>query len=233
MHTFKTTALALGAALLASALPAWAQSSTSGPGSASSTNGAGNANSARPATEQVIVPQVDRRPIKRPRYPSRDISVGLYGGTYATQNFGAAGVGGLRLAYHVTEDVFVDATLGQSKVSDEAFRQVLPGGIFVNKNEKLTYYNVSAGYNLLPGEVFFGQGMAKPVQGYILAGVGSTKFAGQRRQTVHAGFGLRLILGDGFALQADVRDHVFAVDLLGKRQTTQNLEVTAGLSFYF
>jgi outer membrane beta-barrel protein len=225
-HTFKTLAVSWGAALLAAAAPAQAQTNT---GTHSSTGSTG----AQPATEQVIVPQVDRRTIARPRYPSRDISVGVYGGTYATQNFGAAGVGGLRLAYHVTEDVFVDATLGQSKVSDEAFRLVLPGGIFVNKNEKLTYYNVSAGYNVLPGEVFFGQGTAKPMQGYILAGVGSTKFAGQRRQTVHAGFGLRLILGDGFALQADVRDHIFAVDLLGKRQTTQNLEATAGLSFYF
>jgi hypothetical protein len=36
-----------------------------------------------------------------------------------------------------------------------------------------------------------------------------------------------------FALQADVRDHVFSLDLLGKRQSTQNLEVTAGLTFFF
>jgi outer membrane beta-barrel protein len=221
VHHHQIPALILGAALLAGSLPAWAQGSAAG------------ASSARPASEQVIVPQVDRRSVQRPQYPSRDFSVGLYGGTYATQNFGAAGVGGLRLAYHVTEDVFVDATLGQSKVSDESFRQVLPGGIFVNKTEKLSYYNVSAGYNLLPGEVFFGQGTAKATQGYILAGVGSTKFAGQRRQTVHAGFGLRLVLKDWFALQADVRDHVFAVDLLGKRETTQNLEVTFGLSFFF
>lgn len=229
LHTLKTAALALGAALWATAVPASAQGS---PGGVGSPVNDGVANT-RPAAEQVIVPQVDRRPVKRPSYPSRDISVGLYGGLYATQNFGAAGVGGLRLAYHITEDVFVDATLGQSKVSDEAFRRVLPGGVFVNKNEKLSYYNVSAGYNLLPGEVFFGQTTARPMQGYILAGVGSTKFAGQRRQTVHAGFGLRLVLMDGFGLQADVRDHVFAVDLLGKRQTTQNLEVTTGLSVYF
>ncbi len=188
---------------------------------------------ARPATEQVIVPQVARREVKRPSYPSRDFALGLYGGTYATQNFGAAGVGGLRLAYHVSEDIFVDFTYGQSKVSDEAFRQVLPGGIFAGSTEKLTYYNVSAGYNLLPGEVFFGRSTAKATQGYILAGVGSTRFAGQKRQTLHAGFGLRLVLTDWFALQADVRDHVFSLDLLGKRQSTQNIEVTAGLTFFF
>jgi len=116
---------------------------------------------------------------------------------------------------------------------DENFRQVLPGGIFVNRTETLSYYSLSAGYNVLPGEVFFGRSTAKATQGYILAGVGSTDFAGQKRQTLHAGFGLRLILSDWFAMQADVRDHVFSLDLLGKRQSTQNLEVTAGFTLFF
>ena len=185
------------------------------------------------ATEQVIVPQVERRDVKRPKYPSNDFAFGLFAGTYATQNFGASTVSGLRVSYHVTEDIFVDATLGRTKVSDENFRQILPGGIFVNRSEKLSYYAVSAGYNVLPGEVFFGRNYAKATQGYILAGVGSTDFAGQKRQTLHAGFGLRLIVADWFSVQADVRDHIFTLDLLGRRQSTQNLEVTAGLTLFF
>jgi len=193
----------------------------------------GPAPSAASTAEQVIVPQVERRDVKRPKYPSNDFAFGLYAGTYATQNFGASTVSGLRVAYHVTEDIFVDATLGRTKVSDENFRQVLPGGIFVNRTERLSYYAVSAGYNVLPGEVFFGRNYAKATQGYILAGVGSTDFAGQKRQTFHAGFGLRLIVADWFSLQADVRDHIFTLDLLGRRQSTQNLEVTAGLTVFF
>ena len=213
-----TTLLALAglAALTAAAAPALAQT----PPAAST-------------AEQVIVPQVERRDVKRPKVPSNDFAVGLYAGTYATQNFGASTVSGLRVAYHVTEDIFVDATLGRTKVSDENFRQILPGGVFVNRTEKLGYYAVSAGYNVLPGEVFFGRNYAKATQGYILAGVGSTDFAGQKRQTFHAGFGMRLIVADWFSVQADVRDHVFTLDLLGRRQSTQNLEVTAGLTVFF
>ena len=218
MHDLKTATLST-LALLSAALAA--------PVSAQSTP------PSQPATEQIIVPQVERRVVKRPSYPSNDFAVGLFGGTYATQNFGAAAVSGLRLSYHVTEDIFVDATLGRSKVSDEAFRQVLPGGVFVNRSETLSYYAISAGYNLLPGEVFFGRNTAKATQGYILAGVGSTDFAGQKRQTIHVGLGMRLILADWLSVQADVRDHVFTLDLLGKRQSTQNLEVTAGLTFFF
>lgn len=215
--TFLLTTLVLMAAL-----PARAQSAAAPAGAAS-----------QPAAEQVIVPQVTRREVKRPQYPSSDFAVGLYGGVYATENFGSSGVTGLRVSYHVTEDIFFDGTYGQTKVSDEAFRQILPGGIFVNRTERLRYYGVSVGYNLLPGEVFFGRSTAKATQGYIVAGIGSTDFAGQKRQTVNYGFGLRLILADWFALQADVRDHVFSLDLLGRRKTTHNPEVTAGLTFYF
>ena len=183
--------------------------------------------------EQVIVPEVDRRPIKLPKFPSNDFELGTYVGTYATKNFGSSLVYGVRLGYHITEDVFVQAVYGQTKVSDESFRQILPGGIFVNPKEKLTYYNVSAGLNVLPGEVFFLKNRAFPSAMYIIGGIGSTNFNAQRRQTFNVGFGARVFLKDWVSLQVDMRDHIFSLDLLGKRQSTQNLEFTGGLSFYF
>lgn len=192
-----------------------------------------SAQTAPAAGNQPIDPQVQRREVQLPSYPSRDIAVGAFVGTYATQNFGASTVSGIRIGYHVTEDIFVDATFGQTKVSDENFRQILPGGIFVDRSEKLSYYAVSAGWNVLPGEVFFGRSRAKATQGYLIAGIGSTRFAGQKRQTVNVGFGLRLLWNDRLALQADVRDHMYSLDLLGKRQSTQNLEITGGLTLFF
>ena len=38
---------------------------------------------------------------------------------------------------------------------------------------------------------------------------------------------------DWMALQVDMRDHVYSLDLLGKRETTQNIELTGGLTFFF
>jgi outer membrane beta-barrel protein len=187
----------------------------------------------RADSNQAVVPEVERREVKLPKFPSNDIAVGLFAGTYATQNFGASPVVGLRLGYHVTEDWFVEGTAARSKVSDEAFRQVLPGGIFTDPHEKLTYVNFSAGYNLLPGEVFPTAKRAKATALYLIAGVGSTKFNEQRSQTVNFGLGGRLMLLDRAALQFDMRDHVFALDLLGKRQNTHNLELTGGFTWYF
>lgn len=213
-------------ALLLSALAAWlvpqaAQAQTEPPAEP------------KPANEQVIVPQVDRREVKLPKFPSNDIELGLFTGTYATQNFGTSSVSGVRLGYHVTEDVFVEGSFGRTTVSDEAVRSVLAAGILASPNEKLTYYNISAGYNLLPGEVFIGKNNAKASAVYLIGGIGSTNFAQRRRQTFNFGLGVRVFLADWAAVQVDMRDHIFTLDLLGKSERTQNLELSAGLTFFF
>ncbi len=39
---------------------------------------------AQAANEQVVVPQVDRRDVKPPRFPSNDFEVSLFAGSFAT-----------------------------------------------------------------------------------------------------------------------------------------------------
>jgi len=185
------------------------------------------------ANPPVIDPELDRRNVKVPHIPSNDFEVGLFTGTYASENFGSNIVGGLRLGYHITEDVFVEGVYAQTRISDEDFRQILPGGIFTSPKQTLRYYDLSAGYNILPGEIFLGRHIAKVTAVYLIAGLGSTEFANQRHLTVNAGTGLRLFLRDWVALQADMRDHVYSMDLLGTRKTTQNLEFSGGVTFFF
>ena len=215
----KHNKLLIAFAFAAAALPAFAQSTQAPPTS--------------PPSEPVVVPQVDRRDVKLPRYPSNDFELGAYTGAYATENFGTSWVYGARIGYHLTEDFFVQAVYAQTKVTDEAFRNILPGGIFESKTQKLNYYNLSVGYNILPGEVFLFSSRARPSQLYIIGGVGSTKFVDQRKPTYNFGFGFKVFLTDYASLQLDLRDHIFSLDLLGKNSTTQNLELTTGLSFYF
>lgn len=194
---------------------------------------AASAQSQQPANEQVIQPQVERRVVKLPKFPSKDFEFGLWAGTYATENFGASAVYGVRLGYHISEDIFVTAVYGRTEVSDQNFRQILPGGIFPQPKETLSYYNLSAGYNVLPGEVFLGRNIAKASALYVIGGIGSTSFLEQRKQTINFGLGLRVLLRDWAALQVDFRDHVFSLDLLGRRQNTHNLELSAGLTIFF
>jgi len=194
---------------------------------------AAGATSEKPANEQVIEPKVDRRELRIPHIPSNDFEFGPYAGIFNTENFGAARVLGVRAGYHVTEDIFVEAVYGQTRVSDQAFRQILPSGLFPKQLETLRYYNLSAGFNVLPGEVFFGRSTAKVSAIYLIAGVGSTQFLDQRHLTVNGGFGVRLFLATWAAVQMDLRDHVFALDLLGTRKSTQNVELTGGVTLFF
>jgi outer membrane beta-barrel protein len=110
---------------------------------------------------------------------------------------------------------------------------VLPGGIFATPKETLKYYNLSAGYNILPGEVFLGPNVAKASAVYVIAGIGSTDFITQKKQTINFGLGMRVLVRDRFSVQVDIRDHVYSLDLLGENTSTNNVEFTAGLSWFF
>jgi len=183
--------------------------------------------------ESVVVPQVDRRDIKLPKFPSNDFEVGLFGGMYSAQNFGSSVAGGFRATYHITEDFFVEGSAGRTKVSDEAFRRILPGGIFTDNQETLIYSNFNVGMNVLPGEVFLWRDIAMPSQVFIVAGGGSTRFNGQRMKTIDFGVGVKVYVFDWLAVRVDMRDNIYTLDLLGKRDSTHNIELNAGLSFLF
>ena len=222
VHPARAAALIAATAACLMAAPAFGQGQT--PGSAPATP---------PAGDPVVVPQVDRRDVSPPRFPSNDFEVGAFVGTYAAQNFGSSVVYGVRLGYAITEDFFVQANYGSTQVSDTLFRQILPGGIFASDSERLSYYNLLLGYNVLPGEVFIGAKRALASALYVVGGIGSTDFNDQSSQTITIGLGARVFLKDSFSLQVDVRDHIYSLDLLGKSESTQNLELTIGFSFFF
>lgn len=182
------------------------------------------------AGPQVVEPQVARRELKLPKYPSRDFDIGLFTGTYALENFGNHTVSGLRLGYHITEDFFAVGQYGRTETND--FGKPVLAGEFI-KDRRLIYYTLGVGYNVLPGEIFLGRSSAKLSQGYLLFGAGTTKYNLQRKQTIDLGFGLRVLWNQRLAFQFEMREHRFALDLLGDRVSTRNPEITLGTSVIF
>jgi outer membrane beta-barrel protein len=181
---------------------------------------------------QVIDPAVERREIKEPAIDREDFELSGFVGMMNIEDFGSDPVYGLRIAYHVTEGFFVEATAGQSEAGLTSF-EVLSGGALLFEDRTLTYYNLNLGYNVLPGEVFIGEGRAYNTNFYLIAGLGSTRFAEDDRFTVNFGAGFRILLTDSFAVHADFRDHLFDIDILGREKTTHNLEATIGVSVFF
>jgi outer membrane beta-barrel protein len=199
-----------------------------------STPSATAAQSPDEAPPRVVEPEVARREIKVPKIRSSNIELGLYYGELSIEDFGAHPVSGITAAYHITEDFFFQAEAGRAKAGRTSF-EVLNGGIqlLTDSERQFTYYDLSLGYNFLPGEAFLGRGVAMTSAFYLLGGFGGTDFAGDTKFTVNFGAGYRVVPIDWMAVHVTVQDRVFETSLLGTTKLTNNLEARLGVTVFF
>lgn len=183
---------------------------------------------------QVIQPAIHRRKIDVDAIDAENFEIGGYAGLLSTEDFGANAVIGVRAAYHISEYFFVEAAYGTSDTTETSYERLSGGAkLLTPEDRKLTYYNISLGYNLLPGEAFLGDGLAFNTALYVIGGAGMTKFAADNRFTFNFGVGYRFLTTDWLAVHFDVRDHIFEIDLLGVNKMTHNLEMHAGATVFF
>ena len=184
-------------------------------------------------SEQIILPELERREIKQAAIDTEDFEIGIFAGALSIEDFGVNAVIGARMAYHVTEDIFTELTIGGTKASETSFEQLLGNIVLLTDDDRYyTYYNISLGYNLFHGESFFGK-RAYNSDLYVIGGVGNTNFANDDNFTWTIGLGYRFIPNDWYAIHFDVRDHIFNSDILGADKQTHNLELHAGITFFF
>lgn len=183
--------------------------------------------------DQIITPDLERRTITEDKLDSEDWEIGIYTGVMSIEDFGSNSVTGLRAAYHITEDFFIEANYGQTKAGDTSAELLLGGGIVLLSDRDYEYYNVSIGWNLLPGEVFLGENTAFNTAFYVMLGLGNTELNGLEEFTYTIAGGLRFYATDSIAIHATIKDHLYDSDLLGKTKTVNNLEGTIGVSIYF
>ena len=182
----------------------------------------------------VIEPDVERRDIEVPRIDTEDFEVGILAGQISVEDFGVNTVAGGRFAYHVTEGFFVELAAGRADTELTSFERLSGAAQLLTEDEReYSYYNVSLGYNIFPGEHFIGKNRTMNTQTYVIGGVGKTTFAGDDRFTINFGLGMRLMPLDWLAVHGDIRDHVFDIDLLGQEKTSHNFEATLGVTFFF
>ena len=186
------------------------------------------------SSEQAVEPQLERRELTEADIDSENIEAGIFVGVMNVEDFGTNLVYGARMAFHFTEDFFAEGAYGRTDTDQTSFEKLSGGAKLLSDSDRqLEYYNISLGYNILPGEVFIGSDHAFNSALYLIAGVGSTEFAGDSNFTINAGVGFRLLMNDWAALRLDFRDHIFESDVLGSNKTMHNLEGTAGLTFFF
>lgn len=186
------------------------------------------------APPRVIEPEVARRRIKVPHIRSSNVELGLNYGALSIEDFGTHPVYGVTAGYHITEDFFFQAEVGRSRGGRTSF-ETLGGNIqlLTESERRFTYYDLSLGYNFLPGEAFIGRGIAMTNAFYLLGGIGGTDFAGDTKFTVNFGAGYRIVPADWLAVHITVQDRVFQSSLLGTTKLTNNLEARIGTTVFF
>ncbi len=184
--------------------------------------------------QNLIEPQIERAEFDESLIDAQDFELTLYAGMLSIEDFGVQTVSGLKLSYHVNESFFVQTAIGESEAGETSF-EVLNGGapLLSDEEREFRFYQFNVGYNLFPGEAYVSEETTLNDAFYVIAGMGGTTFAGDDRSTVNFGFGYRILFFDAMSINADLRDHVFSMDLFGEKKTTHNLEYSLALGWYF
>jgi len=204
----------------------------SGPATAAVVTDA-NAPTTAEVTEPVIDPNIERRKVKVAKIDTENFELGVYGGILGIEDFGSNSVTGLRLAYHVTEDFFLEGAYGKSRAGKSSAETLGLYNLIADGDRSYTSYSLSAGWNALPGEIFIGENRAYNSALYLLLGAGGTRFAGDWRFTLSGGFGYRVLLTDWLSARFDVRDYLYDTEITGQKKVVNNLEASLGLSVFF
>jgi outer membrane beta-barrel protein len=181
-----------------------------------------------------LIPEVERREVKLNEIDNENFEIGAQVGLMSVEDFGVNRVVTASAAYHITEDFFVQATYGMTTVGETSFEVLSGGAQLLSDDERdMTFYDLSLGFNIFPGEAFLARRWAMNSGLYLIGGVGSTDFGGDNHFTVNAGLGYRLIARDWIALRLDIRDYMFEHEILGESKLTHNFLISSGLTLFF
>lgn len=181
----------------------------------------------------LIEPDVKPVKVDESLIDTEDFEIGVFAGVLSIEDFESSFLWGGRLGYNLTESLFVEANLGFATGGETSFEK-LAGNVQLipDEDRDYTFYNVSLGYRILPGEAFVGN-YAFNTNFYLVAGAGATEFAGDNRFTVNFGAGYQVLLTDSLAVHLGVREHLFNIDVLGEDKTAFNMELSSGVSLFF
>ncbi len=188
-----------------------------------------------PANEpnKIYNPELERQVIDEALIDDEDFELGLFFGVLSIEDFGASELYGLKAAYHVNEDFFLNINFARAKAGLTSDEQLFGIIRFTDEDRQYEYYDFSIGWNVLPGEGFIWEDYALNTSFYLIAGVGNTDFAGNTEFTYIVGAGYKILYNDWLAINLDTRDHMFNAELTGTSKRTHNLEFSLGISFYF
>ncbi|MEM7418097.1 MAG: outer membrane beta-barrel domain-containing protein [Pseudomonadota bacterium] len=181
----------------------------------------------------IIEPNLERRDIREADIDSENVEIGVFAGQVSIEDFSSSSIVGVSLGYHITENIFAEATYAQADAGETSFEILSGGAPFLTEEEReYRYYDLSVGYNF-NGELFVTQNTVFNTDFFVTVGGGSTDFGGESQFTLSLGAGYRVLITDYFALRLDVRDRIFNSEIIGEEKDTHNIQYTLGATYFF
>lgn len=184
--------------------------------------------------EADIKPVVERKIVLDDVLDTENFEIGVQVGLLSIEDFESSSLVSAHLGYHITEYFYVKARYGIAEAGLTSFEKLSNTSPLLTEDERdLTYYGLNIGYNLMPGEIFLGKGLAFNSVFSIELGAGTTEFAGDDNFTVNIVTNYRIFINDWVAWDIGVSDFIFDTKVTGATKTTHNLNVNTGFTVYF
>lgn len=182
----------------------------------------------------ILATSYEAKTYQKPDIDVDDFELVVSMGFLSIEDFGVDNVVTFNLNYHINETFFIQAGTVIAEASETSFEKLTGNStLLTNAEKEFNSYYLDVGYNLFIGEGFFSQHQTFSTDYYLIAGIGSTEFAGNDRFTYNYGAGFKAAVSSWFTLTSEFRNYVFDIDVFGTDESTNNLSFTFGIGFVF
>ncbi len=184
--------------------------------------------------ESVLETVYEAKTYQKPDINKDDFELLISTGLLSIEDFGVSNIRMFHLNYHINESFFVQFGLLKAEASETSFERLTGNVLLLTDAEReLSSFSIDVGYNVFPGEGFLSQNHTFSTDYYVIAGIGTTEFAGNERYTVNYGAGFRAAITPWLTFNSEFRNYVFDVDVFGVNNSSDNLLFSFGVGFVF
>jgi len=156
----------------------------------------------------------------------------VQGGYYVSDLFDGTYTYGAAYAYHMTEDLAVEAQGNYTRLTSSGGPELeRTFSLLQGKPRRQLSFDADLIWVPAHAKMRLG-GSITHLDLYLALGGGVVDSALSSDLAGNGGLGMKFFLGHAFAIRVDVRDHVFREQLLADREIVNDLTATLGLSLY-
>jgi outer membrane beta-barrel protein len=154
------------------------------------------------------------------------------GGYYVSDIFDGTYILGLAYAYHMTEDLAVEAAGSYTRLASSGGPELeRTFAVLGHNSRRELLFDADLIWSLAHGKMRIG-GAIDHFDLYLAGGAGLIDSVLSNDIAGNGGFGLKFFLGRAVALRVDVRDYVYRQQLLSRKLFVNDVTTTLGLSLY-